>query len=105
MISFVPKTWVKIVFGSNSKSVGIALLDYLSLYLLVLRSHEAFIVSFAFVTQSFATWITFDAPPNSLMDLTTSPKVKTIEGKGVGAHSLVRNTLGVEGHVGALGWD
>jgi hypothetical protein len=31
--------------------------------------------------------------------------VKTIEGKGVGAHSLVRNTLGVEGHVGALGWD
>ncbi len=32
-------------------------------------------------------------------------KVKTTEDQGVGAHSLTRNTLGVEGHVGALGWD
>jgi hypothetical protein len=27
-----------------------------------------------------------------------------MEEQGVGAHSLARNTLGVEGHVGALGW-
>jgi hypothetical protein len=40
-----------------------------------------------------------------LMDLTASPKVKTIEGEGVGARSLARNTLKVEGHVGAPGWD
>jgi hypothetical protein len=46
-----------------------------------------------------------DAHPNSLMDSTTNPKVKTIEGKGVGVRSLARNTLWVEGHVGALGWD
>jgi hypothetical protein len=37
------------------------------------------------------------------MDSTLSPKVKTLEGKGVGAHSLVRNTSKVKGHVGALG--
>jgi len=30
---------------------------------------------------------------------------KIIEKGGVGAHSLAHNTLGVEGHVGALGWD
>jgi hypothetical protein len=43
------------------------------------------------------------------MDSTVSPKVMTMEGKRVGAHSLVRNTLArstleVEGHVGTLGW-
>jgi len=47
----------------------------------------------------------FDAPPNSLMDSTMSPNVKTLEGKGVGAHSLTRSISGVEGRVGALGWD
>jgi hypothetical protein len=36
-------------------------------------------------------------PPNSLMDSITSPKVKTMEGEGVGVHYLARNTLGVEG--------
>ncbi len=30
--------------------------------------------------------------------------MKTTEGEGIGARSLVRNTLGVEGHVGALIW-
>jgi len=30
--------------------------------------------------------------------------VKIVEEQGVGARSLVRTTLGVEGHVGALGW-
>ncbi len=46
-----------------------------------------------------------DAPPSSLMDSTVSLKVKTTEGKGVGARSLVHNTSGVEGRVGAPGWD
>jgi len=31
--------------------------------------------------------------------------MKTTEEQRVGAHSLARNTLGVEGRVGALGWD
>ncbi len=47
-----------------------------------------------------------DAPPSSLMDSITNPEVKTMEGKGVGAHSLIaHNTSGVEEHVGALRWD
>jgi len=39
------------------------------------------------------------------MDSTASPKVKTTEGKGVGAHSPPRNTPWVEGHAEALKWD
>jgi hypothetical protein len=31
------------------------------------------------------------------MDLTSSLKVKTMEGEGVGARSLIRSTSGVEG--------
>jgi hypothetical protein len=38
------------------------------------------------------------------MDSIVSPKVMTIEGEGIGAHSLARNILGVEGHAGALRW-
>jgi hypothetical protein len=38
------------------------------------------------------------------MDSTVNPKVKIMEGKKVGARSLVCSTLGIEGHVGALGW-
>jgi hypothetical protein len=49
--------------------------------------------------------IASDALPSSLMDSTTSPKVKTMEGKGVGTRSLVCNTLGVEGCAGVPGWD
>jgi len=45
-----------------------------------------------------------DAPPSSLMDSTTSPKVKTTKGEGVGAHSPVRITSKVEGCAGVLGW-
>jgi hypothetical protein len=44
-----------------------------------------------------------DAPLSSLMDSTESPKVKIMEGKKVEVHSLVHNTLGVEGHARALG--
>jgi len=39
------------------------------------------------------------------MGSTTSLKVKTTEGEGVEAHSLVRNTSKVEGRVGVSGWD
>ncbi len=49
--------------------------------------------------------ISIDAPPSSLMDSTTSPKVKTMKGKKVGAHSLARSTSGVEGCAKAWGWD
>jgi hypothetical protein len=45
-----------------------------------------------------------DAPPNTLMDSITSPRVKTAEGEGIGAYSLACNTLGVKGYVRALGW-
>jgi len=35
-----------------------------------------------------------DTPPSSLMDSITSPKVKTLKGKGVGARSLARSISG-----------
>jgi hypothetical protein len=40
--------------------------------------------------------------PKLLGGLTANPKVKTTEGEGVEARCLTHNTLGVEGHVGAL---
>jgi hypothetical protein len=49
--------------------------------------------------------INFDAPPNSLRNLSVGPKVKQQKNKGVGPHSLTRNTLRVGGHVGAPRWD
>jgi len=51
------------------------------------------------------TTLTSDAPPSSLMDSAVSPKKKTMEGEGVGVHSLACNTSGVERHAIALGWD
>jgi hypothetical protein len=56
--------------------------------------------------QYFHKWPhnVLDAPPNSLMDSTANPKVKTLEGKGVGARSLARNTLGVKGRAKAPRW-
>jgi hypothetical protein len=63
-------------------------------------------------SQSLPTKFTYellkvvnDTPPNSLMDLTTNPKVKTTKGKWIGMHSLVCNISRVEGHARALGWD
>jgi hypothetical protein len=53
-----------------------------------------------FVNQTYT-----DAPPSSLMDSTTSPKAKTMEGEGVGVRSLTRSTLRVEGCVKAWAWD
>jgi hypothetical protein len=38
------------------------------------------------------------------MESITSPKVKIMEGKGVGVCSLVHNILGVEGCARTLGW-
>ncbi len=38
------------------------------------------------------------------MDSTISPKVITVEGKGVGVCFLTHNTLGVKGRAKALGW-
>jgi hypothetical protein len=45
-----------------------------------------------------------DAPPNSLIDSTMSPKVKTMEGKRARVLSLTHNTSGVKEHVGTPGW-
>jgi hypothetical protein len=68
-----------------------------------LNSRKVFIIVYWSIFHIF--FVRFDKPPSSLMDSITSPKVKTTEGEGVGAHSLVRNILEVEGCVGALGWD
>jgi hypothetical protein len=74
------------------------------------------IISKIFHNQSFSNIISnmsfdshhmhaCDTPPSSLMDSIANPKVKTPGGEGVGARSLACNTLGVEGHAGASGWD
>jgi hypothetical protein len=42
-----------------------------------------------------------DAPPNSLIDSTVSPKVKITKGR-IRVHSLTCNTSRVERHAGAL---
>jgi len=39
------------------------------------------------------------------MDSITNPKMKTMEGEGIGACSLARSTLRVEGCARALGWE
>ncbi len=45
-----------------------------------------------------------NTPPSSLMDSPANPKVKITEGNEIRARSLVRNILGVKGHVGTLRW-
>ncbi len=49
--------------------------------------------------------IIINTPPSSSIYSTTSPKVKTMEGKGVWVCSLARNTSRVKGRDGALGWE
>jgi hypothetical protein len=44
--------------------------------------------------------VLIDAPPSSLMDLAASPKKKTMEGEGIGTHSLARSTSRVKGRIG-----
>jgi hypothetical protein len=51
----------------------------------------------------YETWV--DTPPSSLMDSTVSPNVKTTEGKGVRARSLVHNISGVKRRAGISRWD
>ncbi len=46
-----------------------------------------------------------NAPSSSLMDSTLSPKMKTMEGEGVGGCSLACNTSRVEGRAKAPRWD
>jgi hypothetical protein len=46
-----------------------------------------------------------DMFPNSLIDSNESLKWKTMEGQGVRARSLARNTLEVEGYAKSSGWD
>jgi len=48
--------------------------------------------------------IPHDAPPHSLKDLNASPRVKTMEEKGVRVRSLTHNILGVEGHARVPKW-
>jgi len=38
------------------------------------------------------------------MDSILSPKVKTSKGEGIGAHSLIYNISGVEGHARISRW-
>jgi hypothetical protein len=45
-----------------------------------------------------------DAPPSFLLDPTVNPKVRTMEGEGVGSHSLAHSTSRVEGHARVPGW-
>ncbi len=42
--------------------------------------------------------------PKLFDGLIASPKVKTMEGKNIGARSLACSTSGLEGRVGAMGW-
>jgi hypothetical protein len=50
------------------------------------------------------TFTSINAPPNSLIDSTISPKMKTTKEEGVGVRSLVHSTSRVERCAGALGW-
>jgi hypothetical protein len=43
-----------------------------------------------------------DTSPNSLRDSIASPKVKIMEGKGVGVRSLIHSISGVERRAGVL---
>jgi len=45
-----------------------------------------------------------DAPSSSLMDSIMSPKVRTMEGEGIGPCSLACNASGVKGRVEIPRW-
>jgi len=49
--------------------------------------------------------VLIDAPPSSLMDLVVSPKKKTMEGEGIGMHSMARGISRVKGRIGTSRWD
>jgi hypothetical protein len=56
--------------------------------------------------KCFPSWSFLYLTRSKLFDrLKCESKVKTTEGQGVEAHSLVHSSLRVKGHVGASGWD
>ncbi len=61
-------------------------------------------INVVLLSKVVESWTLDDASPNSLIDSITSPKMKTMEGKGVEVRSLVRNTSGGEGRARVLGW-
>jgi hypothetical protein len=65
--------------------------------------HQCPFATFYCCSLALLCYVLFDAPPNSLIDSTASPKVEIAKGERVGIYFLTHNTLGVEGHVGALG--
>ncbi len=71
----------------------------------------AFLINNVYANYAFiffnliSIWYIIETPSSSLMDSTTSPKVKIIEGEGIGAYFLARSILGVEGRAKAPGWD
>jgi hypothetical protein len=67
------------------------------------HTHEDIVGSIGYLSKKLKEQN--DTPPSSLMDSTTSLKVKTSKGEGIGARSLTHNTSGVEGHVVVSGWD
>ncbi len=48
--------------------------------------------------------VVIDAPPHSLKYYNVSPKVETMEEKGVGIYFLIQSNSKIEGCVQALGW-
>jgi len=55
------------------------------------------------LNYNFVSRVFTDAPLNSWIQSTASPKVKTRKGQGVGIFSLVHSILRVKGHVGIPG--
>jgi hypothetical protein len=53
--------------------------------------------------EDFKNILTHSQAP--LVDSNANMKGKQQKNKELGTHSLARNTLGVKGRVGALGWD
>jgi hypothetical protein len=58
-----------------------------------------------FLAHSEISMTYSDTLPSSLIDSNVSMKWKQWKSKELGARSLAHNILGVEGRVGALGWD
>jgi hypothetical protein len=63
------------------------------------------IVSWASMSNKVNKTNFFYTPLSSLMDSTMNPKVKITEGEGIGARFLACSISGVEGRVGAPGWE
>ncbi len=49
--------------------------------------------------------VLIDAPPSSLMDLVANRKKKTMEGEGIGTHSLAQQHFKGKGPYWNLRWD